>query len=548
VASSYPLEILGEPGTELRVALHLSEADRAVEGPTRLALTVHNVLAEGSAMLRVNDGPPIDLGATELVRPMGGLVASATIGIDRALLRTGENHIVFRHAERVVDVLPMSGFRVLALALEIGDRRIALDLPLADPKTFEPIRNDAASLARGRQLFQEISRDGGPTCSRCHTSSGADLAYYGLSNHALVERAMFHEFSLEEAEDIASYIRSLDVAPEGYAYGAPFQPGDGNHGAAGAGAEAALDDAGFMQAAFGAEGLPDDVAWDWAASLDTFELPAPLPLLTWHRFLPRTLDPSWFEAETAALAEAEQALADEGSFDAAEQFLAAAVTIGREIFTTGNNPSRIDLLRYAAVKLWDWSRQRGFDEAHHGFVDAPPRFAPPYLYEVGFAFFEAREGVPHSAEQTLMWWWAQLAVHPGRGLSDGLRPLNYRDVLAIAESAGAGPQALAFLHLLGSWEESRGALAGTFGTSEGPVRLLATPVRHLAAADRVAIYRRFFAREAEFLTAGGVLTGGHHAELAAAWQAGCDALSAEQKQELVDFAPAEIRPDLTACP
>ena len=49
----------------------------------------------------------------------------------------------------------------------------------------------------------------GPACARCHADSGTDLQYYAFSTYSIVERAMFHEFTRAEAEDMASYIRSL---------------------------------------------------------------------------------------------------------------------------------------------------------------------------------------------------------------------------------------------------------------------------------------------------------------------------------------------------
>ena len=66
--------------------------------------------------------------------------------------------------------------------------------------------------------------------------------------------------------------------------------------------------------------------------------------------------------------------------------------------------------------------------------------------------FEAAKGgdttIPDLFEQTLSWWWTQLAVYPGRGYSTGQRPLNFKDVLEAAYRAdGARPAQIAFLHL-----------------------------------------------------------------------------------------------------
>jgi hypothetical protein len=139
-------------------------------------------------------------------------------------------------------------------------------------------------------------------------------------------------------------------------------------------------------------------------------------------------------------------------------------------------------------------------------------------------------------------------VHPGRGLSNGRRPLNYQDVILAADMARLGPAAIGFLHLLGSWEESRGDMAALFGTELGPVRLLHVPLLVLAPLQREMVLRRFFAAEAAHLADGGTIDGNHHGLLTTAWATGCGALSADVVAELRALAPAEVRADLIACP
>ncbi len=333
-------------------------------------------------------------------------------------------------------------------------------------KRWQPIRADSQSLERGRFFFTEVSRDEGPACARCHADSGADLQYYSFSNRSIVERALFHQFTREEAEDIASYIRSLDVVRAGRPYQAPFQPGADNTGAAGASVDAVLaNDAAFAQEGGGA--LVDFEPWEAAGAVDTFFIPTAVQAPTWLRWLPRKFDPSWFTRHDAVLAKAETALAADPSIENARTFMSAAMRVGTDILvTTGDHQARIDVLRFAAVKLWDWSRRRGFDRPDHGLPDG----GPAYPYEVGFAFFEAVAAgkvVPEAMEQTMSWWWAQLAANPGRGSSSGQRPLNYRDVLTAASGAALGPQQLRFLYLYGSWEESRGELARVVGHRAG---------------------------------------------------------------------------------
>jgi hypothetical protein len=214
---------------------------------------------------------------------------------------------------------------------------------------------------------------------------------------------------------------------------------------------------------------------------------------------------------------------------------------------TGDHEARIDVLRFAAVKLWDWSRRMGFDRPDHGLPDG----GPAYPYEVGFAFFEAAaagKAVPEAMGQTMSWWWAQLAANPGRGLSSGRRPLNYQDVLTAASGAALGPRHLRFLYLYGSWEESRGELAAAWGTERGPVRLLDVPLSRLAPADRISVLLRFLRRETEFLNGGGQLTQTHHRILAQAWNRSCEQLTVDERATVRAAVPPEVSTDFAECP
>jgi hypothetical protein len=554
VATTLPLEVLGAPGigVEASIVLAAIDVERARTSGATLTLTVQNIVAPDSATVSVNDGAPLDLGDPDgpWLRRHDGRVSSGAVAIDPGLLRAGANRIVFRYTRQlVVDLAAVSGFRVLGGAISVGGATLhPIGLPAEDPGAWAPHDPSPEAIARGRIYFQEVSRDEGPACARCHPDSGADLQYYAFSTHSIVERAMFHRFNRAEAEDLASYIRSVPVAPVGRPYDPPFQPGHGNHGAAGAGHSAVLnDDAAFSQSAFGGAALPASPAWPWAAAVDTFQQPSAVAAPTWLRWLPRHLEPDWFERDGGLLASAEKALAQQGTLQAAQAFMSAALVIGKQLVAEGGDyVGKIEVLRFAAVKLWDWSRKNGFHNPDHGMPDG----SPAYPYEVGFGFFEASQStaLPGAALQTMQWWWAQLAANPGRGLSTGKRPLNFLDTLSAAENAGLGAGHVAFLHLYGSWEESRGALADRWGTAEGPVRLLAISMRPLSAADRAAVMRRFLMQESAFLEQGGALDAGHHAKLADAWSRSCGVLSAPQRSELRALASPAVQPDLIACP
>jgi hypothetical protein len=454
----------------------------------------------------------------------------------------------------------VSGYRVLAVVLALDGREVPLQLPADDPTTWD--LGDPATVEIGRAGFSEISRDDGPVCARCHTDSGSDLQYFGFSNASIVARSIFHLFPHDEAEAIAAYLRHVEVSPQGRIFEPPFQPGDGNHGAAGSGHTTVVDDETFGSSVFGEAGLPDTVAWDWPqqADIDLYTLPAPVQLPAWFQWLPRDVDEAWFEVELddagSTLGAAEQALLDEPTVENAQRFMSLAIEVGARLIAGGDpelgsgsdHYARIQLLRLVAVKLWEWSRrQDDFESTDHGF----PQGTPAYPYEVGFTFFEAAqaEAVPDAWIQTMQWWWAQLVVDAGRGHSNGRRPLNYRDVLIAAESAGLGPNTLVFLHLYGSWEESRGELADQFGEEVGPARLLAVPLRNVDARTQEMLWRRFLVREAQWLADGGTLSQAHHDELSAAWSDNCDTLSPEQRDTLRALVDdPTVTADLAACP
>ena len=96
--------------------------------------------------------------------------------------------------------------------------------------------------------------------------------------------------------------------------------------------------------------------------MDTFLLPTRAAAPTWMRWLPRQLPDDWFTRKDGVLAAAEQALAEAPSLETAQTFMSAALTVGKDVLLLdGDYAAKVDVLRFAAVKLWDWSRQNGFE-------------------------------------------------------------------------------------------------------------------------------------------------------------------------------------------
>lgn len=548
--ATFPIEVVGVcpegGGTCARatVTVNLGEISLPASSAA-ISLTTHNISDADMALLRIN-GTEVALSELEspLLRRHGG-VAAGSIPFDAALLRA-TNELVFEYTRQVPAV---SGYRVLSVALVIDGARVALDGAVEDPATWEPFDATPEGIERGRRYFADESRDGGPTCATCHIDSGADLGYFAFSNHAIVERAKHHLFAEEDARDIASFIRSSQPAGPGRIYEPPFQPGPDNYGAAGAGFDAVATDEELGRAAFGERGLPDEIPWDYAAAIDLYRLPAPVQAPPWFRWLPREMPDSYLDwpvgtqRDTVRLAM--RALRDSPTNENAWRLMSTAVGVGREIFAIeGDAVGRADVLRLAAVKLFEWSRQQDFDGPMHGFPDR----TPPYPYEIGFAIFESPDSFPGAYEEVMEWWWVQLSLDSGRGFSDGRRPLDWHDVLVAAEGAGLGPNAIALLHLIGSYEESRGELSSRFGEIVGPARLLEVPMRHVDARTKAALLRRFLRREREWISGGGSLSTDHGSQVARAWEAACADLDDATRLELRALAPPEISAYLAGCP
>ena len=530
---------------------------------TKLRITLHNIVSESSADMTINGSRTVALSTRgeAPLRVQGGVsIAEITLAADE--LKAGKNTFSFGYAPTTEGV---SGYRIIDLVALVEGQSFRPELDADDIAAWTAPSNDIAAIERGRRFFADESRDGGPTCATCHVDNGADFEYFAFSNASIVDRAMFHEFSQRESEDIATYLRSIDVERIGTLIDPPFQPGPGNRGAAGAGWDQVVDDDALGQAAFGVEGIPSEIAWDFAKDIDFYALPAPLQVPSWFRWLPRELETSWItrpvraEGETTTVQDAAKALHDSPSYANAWRLNSAAFATSRELRAEAEHFASIQVIRFAAVKLWEWSRLQGFDRDHHGFpdeeTDEAANFAPAYPYEVGFAFFEtARDGgrgIPEAWKQAIEWWWVQLAVHDGRGRSSQLRPLNFADVIEAADEAGLGPNAITLLYLYGSFEESRSpefTELDIFGTGQGSVRYFGRVLDRLEDQPDVivALWKRLLRHQVTWLEekSGRELNRDHLTSIEAAWTSSTANLPAASLDELRAIAAPEVRDSL----
>ena len=218
---------------------------------------------------------------------------------DGAVLN-GANRITFRfnHTDGVV-----SGFRVLAFNFLRADGSRVLGREVfaqEDPNEWTTPLRDAASVAAGKKLWHEgaLVANGLPKaapirahCGDCHTQDGRDLKYFNFSNESIVTRSKFHGLSDLEGQEIASYIRSLNVPNPGRPWNPPYQPGPGMDAkpvedwAAGAGLEWVLEkDTDTLPYLFGKAITAQAFAPD--GTVNAREVPIALPLPDWNHWLP----------------------------------------------------------------------------------------------------------------------------------------------------------------------------------------------------------------------------------------------------------------------
>lgn len=255
-----PLEVIGPAGTTVSATVEMPAGRQARVMPDRLFLQIHRPVFRDAAVnpdrgakasVRLNGGPWVDV-EQETVEcftheeAYGCLDGSyhtyrLTIDLDRfgaPGIRGGPNQLDFRFNEN--DGLT-NGYRVLDLdVLSVGGDRLLVPGQFVedDPRTWTaplPGRDPAQA---GRDLWYgatlvDSPEPGAPeiraTCSSCHAQDGRDLKYFNYSNHAIQARAQFHGLSELEAQQIASYIRSIEApAPtDARPWNPPYQPAPG---------------------------------------------------------------------------------------------------------------------------------------------------------------------------------------------------------------------------------------------------------------------------------------------------------------------------------
>ena len=239
-----PIEVLGEVGTIAVRDIFVTEPQ--AESVRYTELRVNGVRFAGQASLQINDGYWIPLNnqsvfVAEPGKSFGGIGGGfATLDLELRLpsrtLFPGRNTLRFRFDQ--TDGVT-SGFRILAINFLDSERKQILpEVSFADddPAGWAAPFSDSGSIIAGKELWRSAtliasSLPNSPRikthCSDCHTDDGRDLKYYNFSNHSIITRARFHGLSTLQGQQIASYIRTLNVPNPGRPWNPPYQPGPG---------------------------------------------------------------------------------------------------------------------------------------------------------------------------------------------------------------------------------------------------------------------------------------------------------------------------------
>lgn len=305
-----PIEVMGPPGFETSIAFPLNVPADSLPGGNqtlRILLKLHAYDYPGKGSLRLNNGDWIELNQSTLelhglAAQFGGIGGGfrsymAFVRVSSELLANEHNRLAFRFNATNGR---SSGYRILGFNILTEDGTPLIDPGIFtedDPSAWTAPLPDPADIEEGRRLWYEaeltVPPDAKPIrarCGDCHAKNGRDLKYFSFSNFSIRARSVFHGLSDKQGNQIASYIRSLDIPAPGRPWNPPYQPGPGLDSrpvetwAAGAGLNAVLGSDREMLEELAPEGKTTH--WAPGANLNMRELPIPLQLPDWNEWLP----------------------------------------------------------------------------------------------------------------------------------------------------------------------------------------------------------------------------------------------------------------------
>ncbi len=301
-----PVEVMGAAGTTVPVTVSVP-AGSNLSGQVQLSLQIHGLKYETEASVQVNGGAwtPINTSTVTMAgqaASLGGIgggfaTLQLTLNLPSGSIVNGQNTLAFKF--NGTDGIT-SGYRILSLNIldPSGNQLLSSSgFSWDDPSTWQPPLNDATDIQAGQNLWKtaSLTTPAGAIvahCGDCHTQDGRDLKYFNYSNFSIRARSMFHGLTQQQGDQIASYIRSLNVPAPASArpWNPPYQPGPGldsqpvQNWAAGAGLSAVLDnDTDMVQYL-----MPGGSAANFQATgfLNQRETPIVIQLPDWNRWLP----------------------------------------------------------------------------------------------------------------------------------------------------------------------------------------------------------------------------------------------------------------------
>ena len=489
--TTLPLEVIGVQSTSANLRFNLPADLLSSATRTSLELTIHNVRYPGEASVSVNGGADIALDG-KFVRGWGG-TSTGLVDVPTGQLKTGQNILTFRF---LVQKGIVTGYRVVAVNIVAGGAKTRTFTPeLSHEDSTKWLPPAPSRVSQGETLYnlRKAETDGtyGGACSDCHTRTGADLQYFSYSNKSIRIRSVFHGFTADEGDSIASYVRvkNSDVKSEGTPFNPPFQPGPGNKvgTSSGAGLDAVLgSDAEFRDKVFGGT-INATHTLAWAGATDPFLTPISFQLPDWHSWLPRTFDvrvADFFKAN---------GLPDKWT----EFYAAPTVGLLREIEgayhgviekahatmhpATGTPPASVDALtsyygnlsvdeesqlwRLISVRAWDWMRSNGFAGPTHGanikgYLQMAAPWAVGGIYRANANNPTDRTGKVDdnlAYQQASQWFWLSFVINPGQSQAQMNEPNDYSyfsdNVKQMPyDSADGAIHQAAFAYLRGSYE------------------------------------------------------------------------------------------------
>ena len=257
-----PIEAMGPNGYTTPAVSFTIPQGTNLSGQLQLWLQIHGLKYQSEASVQVNNSAWTAINSSSvtllgLANAYGGIgggfhTLQMTMNLPAGAVTTGTNTISFRF--NGTDGAT-SGYRVLGFNIQSGGSNLLSSSLFVwdDPNSWRPPSTAASDITAGQVLWHTagLTVPGVGAikahCSDCHSEDGRDLKYFNYSNNSIVVRSVFHGLTAAQGNQIASYIRSLNVPNPGRPWNPPYQPGPGldskpvTDWAAGAGLDAVLD-------------------------------------------------------------------------------------------------------------------------------------------------------------------------------------------------------------------------------------------------------------------------------------------------------------------